>query len=138
MRLKIYQITLLKVSILWFCPAFAEDEESEEDIIYETAYYPISPDIVTNVKGKAKYIRTKIQIMTDRADMLWEIEEHDPLYRHVLLMILADKKGEDIKSPAGKESLRKEFLKALSDALDEKASTKGLIKDLFFTTYYVK
>lgn len=110
----------------------------EEDIEYENAYFEISPDIVSNLQGKAKYIRTSIQLMTNRADMLYEIETHAPLFRHVFLMTLIDKKGESIQSPQGKESLRKELLKAASKALDEKVETKGLLTDLFFTTYYVK
>jgi len=129
-----------KLITLFFClfivsPAFAEDEE---DINYETAYFEITPDIVSNVQGKAKYIRTKIQLMTNRADMLYEIETHAPVIRHTFLMTLVDKKGETIQTPQGKETLRKELLKAASAALDDKVETKGLLTDLFFTTYYVK
>ena len=121
-----------------FSLSFATAAFAEDDIVYETAYFKIQPDIVSNVKGKAKYIRTSIQVMTDRADMLYEIETFDPMLRHVILMTLVDKKGEDIKSPEGKEALRVELKEALQEALDEKVSTKGLITDLFFTTYYVK
>lgn len=112
----------------------AEDEE----IVYENAYLKMSPDLVSNVQGKNKYIRTSVQLMTNRADMLYQIEEHLPLIRHIFLMTLVDKKGEDIKSPDGKEKLRKELLDNASKALDEHAETKGLLTDLFFTTYYVQ
>lgn len=111
---------------------------SEEEINYETAYFKVSPDIVSNLKGRAKYIRTSIQLMTDRADKLYEIEEHAPLFRHVLLMSLIDRDGETIKTVEGKEALRQDLLEAVSEALDEKIRTKGLITDLFFTTFYVK
>ena len=125
---------ILLISLLVAFPCYAEDE----DIAYETAYFEISPDIVSNLKGEAKYIRTRIQLMTNRADMLYELETHAPLFRHVLLMELVDQKGDKIKTPKGKEALRKKLLKALSKALDEKVEAKGLITDLFFTTYYVK
>lgn len=112
--------------------------EENENIAYETAYFDISKDIVSNVQGKAKYLRAHIQLVTDRADMLYEIETHAPLYRHVILMTLVDKKGESIQTPKGKESLRQELLKTVSAALDNKIETKGLITDLIFTAYYVK
>jgi flagellar basal body-associated protein FliL len=131
MRNIITIVFLLFISV----PCLAEEDEN---ITYENAYYEISPDIVSNLQGQAKYIRTSIQLMTNRADMLYEIEAHAPLIRHVFLMTLIDKKGEAIKSPQGKEALRKELLEAASRALDEKIETKGLLTDLFFTTYYVK
>lgn len=134
---KIYIPNMLLAMLLFLGTAVAFAEE-DEDIDYENAYFEITPDIVSNVKGKAKYIRTKVQLMTNRADMLYELETHAPLFRHVLLMNLIDKKGETIQTPQGKESLRKELLKELSRALDEKVETKGLLTDLFFTTYYVK
>lgn len=129
---------IILLLVLFFLPLIALAEDEEENIVYENAYFEINPDIVSNVKGKAKYIRTRIQLMTNRADMLYEIETHAPLIRHVFLMTLVDKKGEAIQTPQGKEALRKELLKAASDALDEKIETKGLLTDLFFTTYYVK
>lgn len=131
-------ISIMVLAMLLLFGADLSIAEEDEDIEYENAYFEITPDIVSNVKGKAKYIRTRIQLMTNRADMLYELETHAPLFRHVLLMNLVDKKGETIQTPQGKESLRKELLKALSKALDEKVETKGLLTDLFFTTYYVK
>lgn len=128
------QIIPALLALVLASPGFAEEEE---DIAYETAYFEISPDIVSNLKDK-KYIRTHIQLLTNRADMLYELETHAPLFRHVFLMTLVDKEGAKIQTPQGKESLRKELLKNVSTALDEKVETKGLLTDLFFTTYYVQ
>ena len=60
------------------------------------------------------------------------------MIRHLFLMTLVDKKGEVNKSPQGKEALRKELLAIASKALDQHTETKGLLTDLFFTTYYVQ
>ena len=126
-------LSFLLLSLFSFT-ALAEDE----DIVYENAYLKMSPDLVSNVQGKSKYIRTSVQLMTNRADLLYQIEEHLPLIRHLFLMTLVDKKGEVIKSPKGKEALRKELLSVASKALDQHTETKGLLTDLFFTTYYVQ
>ena len=126
-------LSFLLLSLFSFT-ALAEDE----DIVYENAYLKMSPDLVSNVQGKSKYIRTSVQLMTNRADLLYQIEEHLPLIRHLFLMTLVDKKGEVIKSAKGKEALRKELLAIASKALDQHTETKGLLTDLFFTTYYVQ
>jgi len=112
--------------------------ENDEDIVYENAYIKLSPDLVSNLQGRKTYIRTAVQLMTNRAELIYHIEEHLPLIRHVFLMTLIDKKASDIKTPKGKEALRKEMLKAAAKALDEKVAVKGLLTDVFFTTYHVK
>ena len=120
--------------LLFSSVSHAEDEE----IVYENAYIKLSPDLVSNLQGRKTYIRTAVQLMTNRAELMYHIEEHLPLIRHVFLMTLIDKKASDIKSPKGKEALRKEMLKAAAKALDEKVPVKGLLTDVFFTTYHVK
>jgi len=134
------KILVFLLFFMLFSTSFAEEEktEAEDDTVYETAYFKIEPDIVSNVKGKAKYIRTSIQLQTNRADLLYEIETHAAYIRHILLMNIVDQDGGSIKQNDGKESLRKELLSAVSSGLDEKAEHKGIITDLFFTTYYVK
>jgi flagellar basal body-associated protein FliL len=136
MRKLPFSIFLLLFVLLASTQSFAEDKE--EDIVYENAYIKLSPDLVSNLQGRKTYIRTSIQLMTNRAELAYHIEEHLPLIRHVFLMTLIDKKASDIKSPKGKEALRKEMLKLASKALDEKIPVKGLLTDVFFTTYHVK
>lgn len=128
----------LLLTLALLLTALSASLHAEDDVTYETAYFDIAPDIVSNVQGKAKYIRTHIQLMTNRADLLYLLETHAPLFRHVLLMTLVDQKGEDIQTPKGKEKLRNKLRDALSEALDEKIDEKGIITDLYFTTYYVK
>ncbi len=135
------KILVFLLFFMLFSTAIAADVEEkaeDEDIEYQTAYFKIQPDIVSNLKGKSKYIRTSIQLQTNRAELLYQIETHAPYLRHVMLMTLVDQNGDQIKKPDGKESLRKELLAVVSAALDEKAENKGLITDLFFTTYYVQ
>jgi len=118
---------------------YAEDEApAEEEVVHETAYYELKPSIVSNLHGNAKYIRASIQLMTDRADLLYKIQIHAPALRHEILMVLAEKKGENITDNAGKEALRQELLAALNEVLNDKIEEKDIIADLFFTAYYVK
>jgi len=131
-------LVLLLLFTFIYSSAQAEDEKKADDIVYQNAYLEISPDIVSNVQGQAKYIRTSIQLMTNRADLLWEVEPHMPLIRHTLLMYLVDQKGENISTPAGKEKLRKQLLKTINEALNQHTADKDIMTDLFFTSYYVK
>lgn len=119
--------------LLWMAPLAAED-----DIVYENRYVELSPDLVSNLQGRKSYIRTRVQLLTNRADIAYYIEENLPLIRHELLMTLIDKKASDIKTPSGKAALQKEMLKNASAALDEKVPVKGLLTGIFFESYHVK
>jgi len=132
---KLSALIMLLFLLLASSLSFAEDEE---EIVYENAYIKLTPDLVSNLQGRKTYIRTAVQLMTNRAELIYHIEEHLPLIRHVFLMTLIDKDASDIKTAKGKEALRKEMLKAASKALDEKVPVKGLLTDVFFTTYHVK
>ena len=125
---------LLINSILLVTTAFsADDEEAAVDI----AYYALKPSIVSNLSGGPKYIRCDIQLMTEQAAKLPRIELHAPALRHAILMLMAGQDGNTLKTREGKESLRAAALAAVQDQL-EAMTGDPIVKDLYFTAYYVK
>jgi flagellar FliL protein len=101
------------------------------------SYFEMTPSIVVNVKGKAKYIRCDVQLMTRDESKLSVLSLHAPALRHELILLLSDQNGMDIRTTKGKEKMRKLALKALQDAM-KKLMGEALIDDLFFTTYLVQ
>ncbi|AKH22033.1 flagellar basal body protein FliL [Sedimenticola thiotaurini] len=114
---------------------FAADSDNEESA--GLAYYELTPSIVVNVKGRAKYIRCDVQLMTQDGSNLPAISLHAPALRHELLLLLSDQDGPKIRTTKGKEKLRKQALKALRRVMKELAGDE-MIDDLFFTTYLVQ
>ncbi len=101
------------------------------------AYYELSPSIVVNVRGKAKYIRCDVQLMTRDQEKLSTISLHAPALRHELILLLGDQQGTEIRSTKGKEKLRKAALKLLQGVMKNMIGDEA-INDLFFTTYLVQ
>lgn len=101
------------------------------------SYFELAPSIVVNVKGKAKYIRCDVQLMTRNDAALSVISLHAPALRHELILLLSDQNGMDIRTSKGKEKMRKLALKSLKGAM-KKMVGEELIDDLFFTTYLVQ
>ncbi|WP_260293886.1 flagellar basal body-associated FliL family protein [Sedimenticola hydrogenitrophicus] len=101
------------------------------------AYYELSPSIVVNVKGKAKYIRCDVQLMTRDETKLSAISLHAPALRHELILLLSDQQGAEIRTTKGKEKLRKVALKSLQGVM-KKLVDDETIDELFFTTYLVQ
>jgi flagellar FliL protein len=101
------------------------------------AYYELSPSIVVNVKGRAKYIRCDVQLMTRDETQLPAISLHAPALRHELILLLSDQQGAEIRTTKGKEKLRKVALKSLQAVMKNLVDDET-IDELFFTTYLVQ
>ena len=123
---------------LLFSTAVLAAEKAEETASKAPAlYHKISPSLVANVQGKARYIRCDVQLMTRDEDYLDEISLHTPAIRHELLLLLSDQKGKELKNPKGKEKLRKVALKAVRATLKELTGSNQ-VEDLYFTSFYVQ
>ncbi len=130
-------LTSLLCTLLIFTtsPLFAADSDNQGGAAL--AYYQLSPSIVVNVKGRAKYIRCDVQLMTRNGTNLPAISLHAPALRHELLLLLSDQDGAKIRTTKGKEKLRRKALKALRGVMKSLAGDE-MIDDLFFTTYLVQ
>ena len=127
--------------LLFALPAIllAEDEKSEEEqeVAAEIHYYQLKPSVVANLVSGGRYIRCDIQLMTRDAAQLEQLTLHDAAIRHTLLLLLSDQDGKQIKTPGGKESLRKEALKQINALLKDQTGKEG-VESLFFTTFFVQ
>ena len=132
MRLLPSMLACVVMSLALLSQAPAADEAPAE-----TGYYELKPSIVSNLTGGPKYIRCDIQLMTRQAAEIPKIELHSAAVRHVILMLLSGKDGNQLATPAGKESLRKEILEAIKKQLEE-LTGNSIVNDLYFTAYYVK
>ncbi len=111
----------------------AEDEASVSSV----SYYEIKPSLVANLASGGKYIRTDIQLMMQDESFKESLSLHDPAIRHTLLLLLSEQDGRTIKTPQGKEALRKEALSAVSEIMKDLSGQESL-RELFFTTFFVQ
>jgi len=111
----------------------AEEAPDAADI----GYYALKPSFVSNLTGGPKYIRCDIQLMTEDSADIPKIELHTPALRHGILMLIGGKDGAQLKTREGKEELRQAALESVRTQLQELTGT-SIVKDLYFTAYYVK
>ncbi|MCU7892986.1 MAG: flagellar basal body-associated FliL family protein [Candidatus Thiodiazotropha sp. (ex Ustalcina ferruginea)] len=100
-------------------------------------YYQVKPSLVANLASGGKYIRCDIQLMTNDELFLEDLNLHGPAIRYTLLLLLSEQDGKNIKTPDGKETLRKKALSVISKLMQELSGKEG-IKALFFTTFFVQ
>ncbi|MCP5428849.1 MAG: flagellar basal body-associated FliL family protein [Chromatiaceae bacterium] len=124
---------LLAVTLVAGPVTGADDEQPPVEI----GYYALTPSIVSNLSGGPKYIRCDVQLMTQHAQTLPQIELHAAALRHAILMLIAGEDGNQLRSREGKEALRTRALESVQGQLKE-LTGETLVSDLFFTNYYVK
>ncbi|HPQ24552.1 MAG: flagellar basal body-associated FliL family protein [Gammaproteobacteria bacterium] len=124
---------LLAVTLVAGPVTGADDEQPPVEI----GYYALTPSIVSNLSGGPKYIRCDVQLMTQHAQTLPQIELHAAALRHAILMLIAGEDGNQLRSREGKEALRTKALESVQGQLKE-LTGETLVSDLFFTNYYVK
>ena len=137
--------TMIACLILLFCTtaSFAGEDEDEEEALEEEkgpvtiSYHMIKPSLVANLASGGKYIRTDIQVMTDDENFMENLELHDPAVRHTLLMLLSEQDGKTIKTPAGKEALRKEAMSQVNQVMMELSGQES-VQEIYFTTFFVQ
>ncbi|MCU7904670.1 MAG: flagellar basal body-associated FliL family protein [Candidatus Thiodiazotropha sp. (ex Epidulcina cf. delphinae)] len=129
---------MLLVILMLFAPLLpAEDEGEEAKEPAVISYYQIKPALVANLATGGKYIRCDIQLMTDDESFLADLKLHGPAIRHALLLLLSEQDGNSVKTPAGKEALRKKALSEIGRLMKKLSGKEGL-KALFFTTFFVQ
>jgi flagellar protein FliL len=125
------------VALLVIVALPSQAEEKAADAPVDISYYPIKPSLVANLASGGKYIRCDIQLMSEDSGYLEKLRLHDPAIRHTLLLLLSEQDGNAIKSPEGKEALRKKALAEVNRLLKKLTGKEG-IKALFFTTFFVQ
>ena len=134
--MRLFLLITAFVSLFGAGIASAADEDAAE--AKPVAYFSLKPSLISNVQGNAHYARCDIQLMTKDEKNVELIRTHAPAIRHELLLLLGDQKGETLLTPAGREGFRKQALAAVKKVMEKQTGQKGLVDDLFFTSFFVQ
>jgi flagellar FliL protein len=104
------------------------------------AYLKFDPPFVVNFqnKGMMRFLQVSIEVMTRDPQTAELIKEHDPKLRNDLLMLLGGQTFETLNSREGKEQLRTEALKAVSDVIAAEGGKAESVEQLYFTSFVMQ
>ena len=104
-----------------------------------TPFVKLEPAIVANLASGGKYIKADIQVHVEDLTQSPEVKLHAPALRHELLLLFTEQNGTEIRSPEGREKLKKQALEITNNTLKKILHTrKELISDLYFTSFMVQ
>jgi len=115
----------------------AEEAAPQEAEKQPALFHKLTPSLITNVQGSAGYVRCDVQLMTRGDAKLEQLALHQAALRHELLLLLGDQQSDVVKTPKGKEKLRKKALKAVNGVM-ENFDCSECVDDLYFTGFFVQ
>ncbi len=81
----------------------------------------------------SRYLKVTMDLSLSNEEVKKEIEDKMPMVRDTIITILSNKYYNDIATPAGKLTLKRELISRLNVIL-----TKGRILDIYFTEFVVQ
>ena len=127
----------LACSLLLATPgAWAEDKK--EDTTVYPAYLTLTP-VVVNIAdaNRARFLRVEIDLSIKTAEDAAIVHEHMPIIQDRLVVLLGGRDAQSLQAAGARDTLRKELLDALRDAMN-KAAGHPAIDDLYFTGFIIQ
>lgn len=114
-------------------------EEGEEAVI-NVQYVDLKPAFVANFGGpapKLKFVKADISVRTNTIEAANLVEQHMPLIRNEIVLLLSAQAEADISSIEGQEKLRLEALTRVKKVLEEETGSPTA-EDLLFTNFVLQ
>ncbi len=112
----------------------AEDVEEVDATAQLGPTMALNPFVVNLAdSGGNRFLRMSVELELSEEPLRQEITTRLPQVRNAMLMILPNKRFEDINSSDGKEALREEIITAVNDLL-----TKGEVKNIYYTEFVIQ
>ena len=107
----------------------------QEDALYAKLY----PDLIVNLRtsGKARFVLLAATVRAEDTDGLDAVQQHMPALRHHLILLLSQKRPEELLDPAAKEATRGEALARVNEFLEQETG-RASVAEVFFTDLIVE
>ncbi|MFD2231945.1 flagellar basal body-associated FliL family protein [Alkalimarinus sediminis] len=129
-------ISLLVLAMMSSLSVAEEDGETAINV----QYVDLKPSFVANFGGpatKLKFVKTDISVRANTVAAANLIEQHMPLIRNEIVLLLSAQAEADISSMEGQEKLRLEALERVKKVLEDETGSPTA-EDLLFTNFVLQ
>jgi flagellar protein FliL len=123
---------------VWLLGGFGGGDEKPQETIRSPLYY--SMDKFTSnfpAGGTARFLQVDIQLMSYSQSVLDKVDDHMPVIRNDILVLLGGVTFEQVSALEGKEALREKLLESIRATLLNSAGVEG-IEQLYFTHFVMQ
>ncbi|HSP00425.1 MAG TPA: flagellar basal body-associated FliL family protein [Thioalkalivibrio sp.] len=102
-------------------------------------YKSLEPALVVNFQGpgRIRYVQVGVVMTARDAKVMDTVDEHMPVIRNNLIMLLSGKTYEELNTREGKEEVRVEVLDTIRGVLQERTGEPG-IESVYFTSFVMQ
>jgi flagellar FliL protein len=102
----------------------------------EALYLQLDPNFLTNftVDGRQHYLQLSIAVLARSADAIAHVQEHMPLIRNRVVMLLSGESFDNLQTDAGRVQLQAKLLAAIQAILQQETGKPG-IEQVLFTNF---
>ena len=120
--------------------AGAEGAKTEEVPAAPAIYVKFEPPFVVNFDagGKARFLQVTIEVMTRDAHVAEALEQHNPVIRNDLLLLLSNQQYETLASREGKEKLQQDSLAAIRNVITANGGEAAAVAAVLFTSFVMQ
>lgn len=116
----------------------AEDEAEQSAVVPQAHYMPLENMVVNFAqRGPARFLQVEMQLMAHNPAVFKSIEQHMPVIRNDLLVLLGSISYEEASSTEGKQRLNQSILDAVNAILRQHGA-KDQVKAVYFTSFVMQ
>lgn len=119
--------------------AEGEGGEGGEPPLKQAIYYPIKPPIMVSfeARGRQRLMQAEVTLLTRESDVVATVEQHMPMIRNSLVLLMSGQIYEDIQTAEGKELMRVQATQQLQQLIEAEIGKPG-IEEVLFTNIIVQ
>lgn len=126
---------------IWLVSGDGKDEASDQPAAaaVPAAHYMALENMVVNFaqRGVARYLQVEMQLMAHDPAVFALVEQHMPVIRNDLLVLLSSVSYEQVNHAQGKDELNQAILETINRILQEQAGSEG-IQAVYFTHFIMQ
>ena len=103
-------------------------------------YYPVKPTFVINFqsRGRQRFLQTDITIMTRDQEIFSAVQNHLPLIKNRLVMLLGGELYQDLQTDEGRELLRQKSMESVQQILKDEIGREDGVEQVLFTNFVMQ
>jgi flagellar FliL protein len=116
-------------------------EAKDKPVHKEPAQYvKLDPPFVVNfeAKGMMRFLQVTVEVMTRDPATVELVKQNDPMIRNDLILLFGNQTYQTISTREGKDQLRAEALKVVSDVITAEGGDGAKVEQLFFTSFVMQ
>lgn len=115
------------------------DPKSKQKALPPPIYLAMDPPLVVSFTGPStvRFLQLTVEVMARDPEVIATVEQHNPLIRNNLLMLVGGADLQSLSTREGKEALRAQSLAEVQQVVKSQIGEAG-VEDLYFTSFVVQ